>query len=156
MWAGGTGLYGFTLQSATDVDMPYVQFQYGIPELGTNPTVFGLPYTTFSTNLGGSPNVPGVPWADLASAVNTDGGSLAPGSAVGPADGRLAALSSTAATYPGLADILAKQPSALEFVDPALVAFQFHILATATPLTRDEFIAQQTQVAATLRAKVLA
>src|SRR5262249_55806072 len=39
---------------------------------------------------------------------------------------------------------------------PAATAFAFHILASATPLTPDEFVAQQRQQAAQLRQKILA
>src|SRR5207248_2887841 len=38
---------------------------------------------------------------------------------------------------------------------PNETAFAFHIVGAATPLTRDEYIAQQTQIAATLRANIL-
>src|SRR5262249_11390936 len=44
----------------------------------------------------------------------------------------------------------------LDDVDPCDVAFQFHILASATPLSRDEFIAQQTDEALRLRDAIIA
>jgi hypothetical protein len=42
----------------------------------------------------------------------------------------------------------------LDGIDPE-IAFTFHILASATALTRDEFIAQQTAQALALRSAIL-
>ena len=122
-------------------------FEFGLPELGTNPNL-GLRYVAFAANLRGAPEDPdlaGVPWASLDSAVNTTGETLAPGYAFDLAARRFAGLTFTAQTYPGLAEILAEDPGFLaRFAEePEKVAFTFHIAAAATPLTRDEFIAQQ-------------
>src|SRR5262249_35003606 len=108
--AGDTGRYGFTLQNLGNVDLPYVAFQFGIPELGINSEVFNLERVVFSSNLGARPpaaEAPGspladVPWAGLVSAVNRNGENLAPGYAVDLANGGFAGLSFTAQTYPGL------------------------------------------------------
>ncbi|HYU32388.1 MAG TPA: putative Ig domain-containing protein [Thermoanaerobaculia bacterium] len=194
---GKAEIYGFSLQSLTNVDMPYVHFQYGIPELGTNPEVFGLKYLAFSTNLRGEPRVANVPWADLDAAVDRDGEILAPGYALDLASRGFAGLSFTAHTYPGLNEVVDREleplkqalasfypglagssllddPGALDAKfpgikaaldsailpldtkDPCLIAFRFHILASATPLTRDEFIAQQKDEAERLRLRILA
>ena len=158
---GDTALYGFSLLSLTNVDTPYVYFQYGVPELGTNSNLANLPYLNFSTNLSGSPNVSNVPWADLASAVNTTGEILAPGYVVDLTDQGYVGESFTVLTYPGLAEALLNNPELLsgdEFdpKDPGEVAFAFHVLASATPLTADEFVAQQRQEAAELRQAILA
>ncbi|MDG9698110.1 hypothetical protein QC281_49580, partial [Streptomyces sp. DH17] len=45
VWAGQSGLYGFTLSSSTNVDIPYVQFMYGVPTLPLNE---GVPYLSFN------------------------------------------------------------------------------------------------------------
>ena len=95
---GETGLYGTSFKSLTNVDTPYIHFQYGVPELGDNDFLLGkfspetkaeagideLPYIGFSTNLRGTPNeaseeIKDLPWASLVSDVNTDGEILAPG-----------------------------------------------------------------------------
>ncbi|MEI9924481.1 MAG: hypothetical protein WDN50_13955 [Bradyrhizobium sp.] len=52
VWAGESGLYGFTLTSQTNVDIPYVEFQYGVP--GT-PLNEGVPYLGVTTNVTGAP-----------------------------------------------------------------------------------------------------
>ena len=39
--AGQTGLYGISLQSLTNVDTPYVYFEFGAPEIGDNAKVYG-------------------------------------------------------------------------------------------------------------------
>ena len=66
---GQTGLYGTSFNSLTNIDTPYIHFQYGVPELGDNDFLLGkfkpatqaeagieeLPYVGFSTNLRGTP-----------------------------------------------------------------------------------------------------
>ncbi|HEY7119523.1 MAG TPA: CARDB domain-containing protein, partial [Tepidisphaeraceae bacterium] len=152
---GNAGLYGFSLENLTNVDLPYVNFTFGLPELGINP-VLGLKYVVMSTNLRGSPGVSNVPWADLNSQVNTTGEILAPGYAIDLGAGSFAGLSFTALTYPGLKELLAKNPHLLDDVDDEDIAFKFHITASATPMTRDEFIAQQTTQALALRDAIIA
>ena len=49
--AGDTGLYSVALQSLTNVDTPYTFFQVGIPEMGVNGDVYGLPFVRFASNL---------------------------------------------------------------------------------------------------------
>ena len=73
--AGETGLYGISLQSLTNVDTPYVYFEFGAPEMGENARVYGLPYVTYSSNVGGNPDGArtDVPWSSLDSEVNTVG-----------------------------------------------------------------------------------
>ena len=51
---GQSALYGFSLLSLTNVDTPYVRFEYGVPELGANPNLANLPYLAFGTNLRGT------------------------------------------------------------------------------------------------------
>jgi hypothetical protein len=151
---GDTGRYGVSLENLTNVDLPYVFFQFGLPELGINP-VLGLKYVVMSNNLRGTPNVSNVPWADLNSQLNTTGEILAPGYALDLAANGFAGLSFTAITYPGLKELLAKNPHLLDDVDPEEIAFKFHITASATPVSRDEFIGQQTSQAMKLRDAIL-
>src|SRR5262249_11848983 len=63
---GKTGRYGVTVNSSTNLDTPYVFFQFGTPELGTNPDAFGLKYVDFTSNVGGQPPAADVPGSPLA------------------------------------------------------------------------------------------
>src|SRR5262249_17312947 len=119
---GEAGTYSVGLQSLTNIDTPYVYFQIGVPELGTNPKVFNLKYVAFTSNLRGSPpaaDTPGslpqdVPWASLASAVNTGGEILAPGYAFDFPTGGFAGLTFDALTYPGLNEIMDRAREAFQ------------------------------------------
>ncbi|WP_048324300.1 CARDB domain-containing protein, partial [Crocosphaera watsonii] len=206
---GNTGTYGVSVVSTTNIDTPYTHFQFGIPELGVNEVLFGLDYVRFSSNLRGTPEIEGLqtlPWASLASEVNTTGEILAPGYITDLPTGEWVGQTFRVETYPGLQAILdqnfnqlldklrnqfADDPDSLAIVNsiqspedldliappdgefPGLtaiyesqgspladiededIAFQFHILASATALTRDEFIEQQTQEALKLRQAIL-
>ncbi|RYD85586.1 MAG: APHP domain-containing protein, partial [Verrucomicrobiaceae bacterium] len=200
--AGQAGLYGFSLQSLTNVDTPYVYFNFGIPELGTNPSVFDFKRVVFSNNLRGEPeggNAGNVPWASLDSTLNTNGELLAPGYAFDLAARGWVGRTFSVQTYPGLTELLSGSfnklrdkiydaypeyrgklengPEDLNQIYPGLtdiynsiqernnplaevddyeIAFRFHIMASATVLTRDEFIAQQTSHALNLREAILA
>ncbi len=154
VWAGSSGLYGFTLQSLTNVDIPYVEFQYGIPALPLNPgdgSSPPVPYLGFTTNLGADsdPNVSGVAWDTAGNVINTGGEDLATGYAVNFADRSNIGLTFNVQTYPnGL-------PPGAGMNPPAETAFAFHIMAAATPLTGAEFVAQQTAFAEQLRQAIL-
>ena len=121
-----------------------------------------LPYLEFSSNLRGQPETEGVadlPWASLVSDVNTDGEMIAPGYIYDLPTGDAMGRTFNAQVYPGLQELLERQPDALGDLDPgddAKIAFQFHIQASATVLTREEFIAQQTESALKLRDSILA
>ena len=59
MAPGDSGLYSVSLQSLTNVDTPYVRFDFGAPEMGISADVLeglGLPYVLFGSNVGGSPS----------------------------------------------------------------------------------------------------
>ncbi|HWY88731.1 MAG TPA: pre-peptidase C-terminal domain-containing protein, partial [Gemmataceae bacterium] len=150
VWAGQSGLYGFSLSSTTNVDIPYVEIQYGIPNIGVNTTDGpNSPYLALTTNLQGSPSVTNVPWDSVNPIVNTSGEVLATGYAMDFADQSNTALSFLVQTYPNGLGGASGNP-------PAQTAFAFNIVGAATPLTTAEFIAQQTQLAATLRTNILA
>jgi hypothetical protein len=146
VWAGQGGLYGLTLTSRTNVDLPYVYLQYGVPGLPSNG---GVPYLGLTTNLSGNPDVAGVPWASIVPTADTNGQFLASGYALDLADQSSDTLSFKVQTYPG------GLPPGAYSDNPGVTAFAFNIMAAATPLTRDEYVAQQTQFAATLRANIL-
>ena len=125
LYSGDTGFYGFSLQSTTNVDTPYVQFEFGIPNLGNNP-IFNDPYVTLSSNVGGSPNVAGVPWADLTSIVDTNGFDLASGYVMDLSDGGYVGLNFTAQTYPNI-----PKPNFGPYIPPEAVGFTFNVAAAA-------------------------
>ena len=107
------------------------------------------PYLALTTNLQGSPNVANVPWDSITPVVNTNGQVLATGYAMDFADKSNTTLSFLVQTYPNGLGAASSNP-------PASTAFAFNIVGSATPLTTAEFIAQQTQLAATLRTNILA
>ncbi|MDM9385689.1 CARDB domain-containing protein [Chlorogloeopsis sp. ULAP01] len=154
---GDFGTYGVSVQSLTNIDTPYVHFSIGTPQLGTNSDVFNLPYTEFSSNLRGNPEgvLQDVPWASLISDVNTNGEIIAPGYVLDLPNAGFVGRTFNVQTYPGLQEELAKDPKGLEDVSDDAIAFRFHILATATAMTRDEFVQEQTQQALLLRNAIL-
>ncbi len=195
---GDVGTYGVSVRNITNVDAPYVHFEFGVPELGPNEDVFGFQYVTFSSNVGGAPtsgDLDSVPWASLNSSVNASGLNLAPGYAFDLPTQRFAGMTFNAHTYPGLKELeernfnalrdkiykeypdyvgyLDNGPEGLDDIFPGLfeiyqeegsvldpdmcdtIAFTFDITAAATALTRDEFIAQQTEHALRLRQAIL-
>ena len=237
--AGETGLYGISLQSLTNVDTPYVYFEFGAPEMGENARVYGLPYVTYSSNVGGNPDGArtDVPWSSLDSEVNTVGFMLAPGYALDVNAGGYVGLSFSVTTYPGLKALLDRDAAAIrtaledarafwsvdhrerlittlaalastpdtaaalraqideslatltlaladataqeavginavievlhglqadpdtELPDkclPLFAPFRFNVYATATAMTREEFVARQTQDALAMRDRILA
>ncbi|MEO0843074.1 MAG: putative Ig domain-containing protein, partial [Cyanobacteria bacterium J06643_5] len=96
-----------------------------------------------------------VPWASLISDVNTDGRILAPGYVVDLPNAGYVGKTFNAHVYPGLAELLEANPDLLEGVPDSDIAFKFNILATATVMSRDEFIAEQTSEALKLRQAIL-
>ncbi len=150
LYAGDTGYYGFSLQSLTNVDIPYVQFEFGVPNLGVNSEEAFTPYLGFYSNLQGNPNVAGVPWDQLSASTDTSGYDLATGFAIDLADQGYVGLNFTAKTYPDLTK------DAVTMQEPASgVAFTYNVVAAASPLTPDQYVAEQTQYAETLRQGVL-
>ncbi|MCH2247748.1 MAG: putative Ig domain-containing protein, partial [Crocosphaera sp.] len=195
---GETGTYGVSVNSLTNIDTPYIHFQFGVPELGKNGVVYGFEHLTFSSNLRGQPEndqLNDLPWASLISDTNTNGSNLAPGYIFDLPTGQFTGQTFNVQVYPGIAgireqdfvelrraiyaaypelegqltnseDLATVYPSvwedfqsgdleALEYVDPFDVAFQFPIVATATALTREEFIQQQEAEARRLRNAIL-
>ncbi|UUZ69428.1 putative Ig domain-containing protein [Polaromonas sp. P2-4] len=128
---GDNGLYSVSLQSLTNVDTPYVRFDFGATEMGYSDDVLeglGLPYVLFGANVGGSGDgrttdaagntqtygptptsgLPraDVPWAKLDGAQDTGGFNLAPGYAFDVAAGGFVGMSFNLQTYPGLKEWL--------------------------------------------------
>ncbi|HLF95978.1 MAG TPA: CARDB domain-containing protein, partial [Methylococcaceae bacterium] len=128
---GERGIYSVALQSLTNVDTPYVRFDFGATDMGDSAYVLeglSLPYVVFGSNVGGRPdgatadaagNTQGygptptaglsradIPWASLDGAQNTQGFNLAPGYAVDVAAGGFVGMTFNLATYPGLQEWL--------------------------------------------------
>ncbi|MGB7378807.1 MAG: putative Ig domain-containing protein, partial [Rivularia sp. (in: cyanobacteria)] len=171
---GEVGTYGVSLESLTNVDTPYVHFQFGIPELGENKLLSllsdflvpdsqrkdlnGLPYVQFTSNLRGEPDGDKLSddvWASIKSDVNLDGRILAPGYVVDLPNAGYVDSTFNAHVYPGLQELLEQNPDLLESISDEDIAFKFNILATATVMNRDEFIAEQTSEALKLRENIL-
>ncbi len=178
---GEAGLYGISIESITNIDTPYVHFQFGIPELGNNDFLLGhfdsdvladvgiaeLPYITLPSNLRGAPpnTLQDLPWAELIPDTNQEGQNLAPGYIYNLPTQEWAGLNFVVQTYPGLEGLLERQPDVVETLNsyrksrPPVpddkIAFQYYVLASATALTREEFMAQQTAEALRLRDAIL-
>ncbi|HEY7599778.1 MAG TPA: PPC domain-containing protein, partial [Candidatus Limnocylindrales bacterium] len=114
--AGQAGLYGISLQSLTNVDTPYVFFEFGAPEIGDNAMIFGLPFVSFNSNVRGAPDGQraDVPWASLDSEMNLGGSMLAPGYALDVTAGGYVGMSFSALTYAGLKEIGARDFAAFQ------------------------------------------
>ncbi len=150
--AGDSGLYSYSVDNNSNVDIPYVELQIGTPRIA--PVVQGTPATTYNylgmlTNLDGQPLVDNVAWDELTSVVDQGGENLSSGYAIDLPDQSSVSLSVSVQTYPdGIPPDAGNEP-------PEDTAFAFNIMATATPLTAAEFVAQQTQAAEQLRQAIL-
>ena len=198
--AGDTGTYSVALSNLGNLDAPYVFFEVGIPELGHNRFVYGLPYLDFTSNVRGGPTVAAladVPFAELDSAVNTTGDVLAPGYLFDQHAQGFTGVSFNVSTYPGLRELYERAfeelreklygifpihrelgtlddgPQNLDAIFPGLkdlffavggipddvtqvfIPFQFHVVASATAMTRAEFVEHTVSEAITLRAAIL-
>lgn len=157
---GDVGVYGFGIYSLTNVDTPYVHFEFGLPHL-ENQWADLIPgdLLVFRTNLTGQPDVPDVPWADLDPIVNLDGDLMAPGFTFDLINRGFAGLTFTADVFPQLRTLLEENPKFLEELDDfslGELAFDFYIRAAATPMTVAEYLEYQRQTAADLRTRILA
>ncbi len=157
---GQTGVYLVSMHSITNVDTPYVFFEYGVLNVA-NPAsaLIPGPALAFSTDLSGQPDVSGVLWPDLSSVVNLSGQFEAQGFAFDMAQQSTTTLSFTVQSYPGLPQVLAQDPSFLNNLTPYEIeelSFPFHIEAAATPMTAAEYVTYQTNLADQIRTAILA
>ena len=101
VWAGGTALYGFSLSNTSNVNIPYIEYQYGTPKLGNNSEgASPVPYLGLTTAAQGSPNIANVPWTTVNPVAETSGQDLATGYAVDFADQSNTTVSFEVQTYP--------------------------------------------------------
>jgi YD repeat-containing protein len=159
---GTTGIdpaiYGVSFLSLTNVDTPYVLYEYGIPRL-TNGTPIPGELLVLHTSLGQAPNLVGIPWSKVDPVINRNGDLIAPGVLVDLRDRGYAGLSFSVEVLPGLTQLLKDDPHYLTNLDPldlATLSFDFYIQAAATPLNSAEYVAYQRTQAAALRTKILA
>ena len=198
--AGDLGTYSVALQGLGNLDTPYTFFQVGIPELGLNEFVYGLPYLNLTTNVRGTPTgaeLGSLPWASLVNENNTNGHVLSPGYLLHNPTAGFTGFTFNVLTYPGLTELydrafdklreqiynlfpdhreagtLDDGPQGLDDVFPGLFAlfnalggipdeltqefipFQFHVVAGATAMSRDEFVAHSLEQAETIRAAII-
>ena len=106
--AGDSETYSIALDNLGNLDAPYTFFQAGVPNLGDNQYVYGLPYLTFSSNIQGAPlgvassaNA-NVPYSSLNSTVDTNGFYTSSGFLFNESAGGADGVSITVQTYPGL------------------------------------------------------
>ena len=107
-----SGTYGVALQSLTNLDTPYVHFQFGVAEMGRNNVIYNLPFVQTFNNLRGAPDGAraDVPWASLVSDLNAAGPLSGYNASTGyvfdlAADG-YAGLTFNVTTYAGLQELV--------------------------------------------------
>ncbi|MFP4283657.1 MAG: hypothetical protein ACLFU2_13635, partial [Opitutales bacterium] len=152
--------YALSLLSLTNVDTPYLFFEYGVPRVFNDAAAI-IPgeRLDMQTNLRGAPGVDEVPWDDLESIVNRDGVLTASGFAYDFNTEGFAFLNFVLDIYPELDRLLEEDPRFLqELTDLELEAlqFDFYIFAAVTPMTAEEYTDFQRERAAELRAAILA
>ncbi|MCP4925155.1 MAG: hypothetical protein GY916_04335, partial [Gammaproteobacteria bacterium] len=129
---GDGATYSVSLQSLTNVDTPYVRFDFGAPNMGDSDYILenlSLPFIVYGSNVAGEPNgaiangdgnnqsygptpttgTPrdDIPWASLDGVTNTSGVNLASGYAIDVAGNGFVGMSFNIQTYPGLAEWMA-------------------------------------------------
>ncbi|MEX2214849.1 MAG: Ig-like domain-containing protein [Phycisphaeraceae bacterium] len=106
--AGDVGTYSVAVQGTGNVDTPYVFFQVGIPEMGTNSHVYQLDYLNFFSNVRGSApetDLDGVPFPSLNPATNTNGYLLTSGYLYDQHAFGFDGFTFNVETYPGLKEL---------------------------------------------------
>jgi len=113
---GDFGTYSLSVRNRSNVDLPYVYFQFGVPELGHNEFVYNFRYVTFASNLRGAAEaatLQDLAWASLDSAIDAEGIVTAHGYALDLPAGQFAGLTFDTHTYPGLRELADRNFDAL-------------------------------------------
>ncbi|MCC7204900.1 MAG: Ig-like domain-containing protein, partial [Phycisphaeraceae bacterium] len=157
---GSVGIYGLSLYNLSNVDVPYVYVQFGVPRVA-NKAVDLIPgeALTFSGNLTGSPSLLGIDWADVDPLLNLGGQLTNSGFVFDLRNQGYAGLTFTVDAYPELRRLLAEDPKFLENLsdeDLEALSFEFYIQASATPMSVDEYLDWQRDVAESLRPLIVA
>lgn len=157
--AGDLGNYSVALQNLSNLDAPYTFFQAGIPELGANDGVYGLPFLRLNTNVQGSPDGrDDIAWATIDSRVNPPphgGYVLAPGYLFDLDANGFTGFSFNVSTYPGLQEIHDGDPEQPTECEVPFIPFHFYLAATSTAMTREEFVVHAANEAETLRQAII-
>jgi hypothetical protein len=117
---GDGGTFGIAFQSLSNLDTPYVHFQFGVAEMGRNNVVFNLPFLQTFNNLRGQPDGvrEDVAWASLDSDVNAEGPLAGYNTSTGYvfdlAASGFTGLTFNVATYPGLRELVDRSWEALK------------------------------------------
>ncbi|MCA9169348.1 MAG: hypothetical protein KDB23_16860, partial [Planctomycetales bacterium] len=176
---GEVGVYGVTIQSTTNVDIPYVYLEFGVPHVENKvPNLIPGDALRFENTLRGEPECENLTdshlcvatldgtgveaeplFADLNSTINLDGILTARGFTLDMKADGFAARSFVVDVYPEFRRLLAEDPDFLDKLslnDLDDLAFKFGIFAAATPMTVEEYVARQTADAETIRLAILA
>ncbi len=125
---GAAGTYSVSFANFGNTDAPYVHFTFGVPEMGTAPGVWNLPFLELATNVTGAPSgdARGIDWAVADPLVNRAGQILAPGFVHSIPAGGVVQATFNAQTYPALQALVERDFAALRAFlyarDPALRA----------------------------------
>ena len=172
-------IYGVSVQSLTNVDMPYLQIEYGVPrlkntlksklagylredEIADFNLLVGDEAISFSTDFGNHLSPRGLSLDDLKVVLNRDGRLTATGIGQDLVDRGFGGLSFGLEVFPGFSEFLRLHPTFIQRLlddpsfDPDSLKLQFYIYAAATPMTAVEYLDNQKTEAAGLRAKILA
>ncbi|MCL4179872.1 MAG: tandem-95 repeat protein, partial [Verrucomicrobia bacterium] len=154
------GIYGVSLLGLTNVDMPYVHLEFGVPRL-PNPVAALIPgeRLIFTTNFMGAPGLNGVAWSAVDPVLNLGGDLIASGFAFDLVNQGFGALTFIVEPYPGLKELLREDPDFLKELqgfELSDLAFEFYIQAAATPMTAQEYVDYQRANARAVRDRILA
>ena len=156
---GETTAYGVNVYNVTNIDLPYVLIEFGVPRLtNTADYIIEGERLAFDANLAGSADVDGVDFSLLDTVLNLDGLWTASGFLYDLPAGTSTGLTFTLQAYPEYARLLAEDPDFLDgFFDFELedLAFDFYIHVSATAMTAEEYVAYQTDLALQMRQRIL-
>ena len=164
---GATGSYGFAVQSLVNVDTPYTIIEYAFPNIqNRHEGLIPGPAIEFASGLRGdgatiAPLFDSVSTFDFSSVVpelNLDGVLTARGVAIDLPAGKTTEIGSAVTIYPELRTLLETNPDFLKDLGPFALddlAFDFYVVAAATPLTSAQYVEYQTDEAARLRDAIL-
>ncbi|MCA9191785.1 MAG: hypothetical protein KDB03_08485 [Planctomycetales bacterium] len=164
---GETGFYGIPVQSLSNIDTPYTVIEYAVPNVKNNSSFVPGPAITMQTGIRGDAGTV----APLFDSISTfDFSSVTPElNLSGVLTGRAVAidlpafstteLSMAVTVYPGLRELLEQNPDYLSTLRPDELdelSFDFYVVASATPMTSQQYIDYQTAEADKLRNAILA
>ncbi len=152
-------VYGTSALSLTNVDMPYVHFEFGVPRLENKMKKFGVEgeALAFGTTFNSDPLLSGVNWSLVDPTLNEHGRLKVQGYVFDLVNKGFAGTSFALQAYPGLQAKLKEDPNFLTdlvesgLLDPKELGFKFYIYVASTPMTAQEYVGYQTSQAARIR-----